>query len=113
MKKQKADAEPMIDPTNNWQPPRRTLVVAATPRSGSTLLCQSMAATEMLGKPGEYFKSKHWPEVDRSETVDFAERLPLPAIRGATPNGIASFKLFPKHLDQLCGVANLFHSTLR
>src|SRR5215212_8214429 len=36
--------------------PRLTYFVCATPRSGSTLLCKSLAATCLAGKPEEHFE---------------------------------------------------------
>ena len=34
----------------------RTYFVCATPRSGSTLLCKSLAETGVAGRPEEYFE---------------------------------------------------------
>jgi trehalose 2-sulfotransferase len=37
--------------------PRRSYLVCATPRSGSTLLCESLEATGVAGRPREYFEA--------------------------------------------------------
>src|SRR2546423_6871003 len=36
--------------------PRRCYLVCATPRSGSTLLCEGLESTEVAGRPREYFE---------------------------------------------------------
>ncbi|MEJ1969029.1 MAG: Stf0 family sulfotransferase [Rhizomicrobium sp.] len=41
--------------------PRRTLVLCAHPRSGSTLLAEAIAAAGSLGRPLEYFQAGHRP----------------------------------------------------
>jgi len=37
--------------------PRRSYLVCATPRSGSTLVCQALKATGVAGRPEEYFEA--------------------------------------------------------
>jgi LPS sulfotransferase NodH len=37
--------------------PRRSYLVCATPRSGSTLLCETLEATGVAGRPREYFEA--------------------------------------------------------
>ncbi len=37
--------------------PRRSYLVCATPRSGSTLLCETLLATGVAGRPREYFEA--------------------------------------------------------
>jgi LPS sulfotransferase NodH len=37
--------------------PRRSYLVCATPRSGSTLLCEALKATGVAGRPEEYFEA--------------------------------------------------------
>jgi trehalose 2-sulfotransferase len=38
---------------------QRSYVVCATPRSGSTLLCELLKTTEVAGRPEEYFEARH------------------------------------------------------
>jgi trehalose 2-sulfotransferase len=38
------------------QPPKRCYLVCATPRSGSTLLCEGLASTSVAGRPDEFFE---------------------------------------------------------
>ena len=37
--------------------PQRSYLVCATPRSGSTLVCQALTETEVAGRPAEYFEA--------------------------------------------------------
>src|SRR5215218_666735 len=92
--------------------PRLTYFVCATPRSGSTLLCKSLAATGVAGKPEEYFERlRHsglprepreyfngvenrgvlalLPRTRRGEpaATDLDRELPRYLAEGTTPNG--------------------------
>ena len=90
--------------------PERCYLVCATPRSGSTLLCNSLEAAGVAGRPREYFWELRSPEVLRllpadSEMDRDAERAPTwsrddyerhvaAALReGTTPNGVFGAKL--------------------
>lgn len=84
-----------ISPPENWERPRKTLIVASTPRSGSNLVCSKVCSTGVLGNPGEYFR--HW---DTPE-VTTADRCLLAASEGKSENGVVAFKLFPEHFDKL------------
>jgi trehalose 2-sulfotransferase len=83
-----------------------TYLVAATQRSGSTLLCRALADTGVAGRPEEYFLTgppeafppgwKFWEEgifalphgeMSREEYLDLVLRL------GTTPNGVFGAKL--------------------
>ncbi|MGZ5376146.1 MAG: Stf0 family sulfotransferase, partial [Solirubrobacterales bacterium] len=37
--------------------PARSYLVCATPRSGSTLLCEALKSTGVAGRPEEYFEA--------------------------------------------------------
>lgn len=41
--------------------PKQSYVICTTPRSGSTMLCKLLAATEIAGNPGSHF---HEPSID-------------------------------------------------
>jgi trehalose 2-sulfotransferase len=51
-----ADAEPSGAPERSQVAPQRCYLICATPRSGSTLLCDSLEATGLAGRPREYFE---------------------------------------------------------
>jgi len=102
-------------------PPSRSLLVCATPRSGSTLLCESLAATGVAGCPREDFEAlahsrrRRGPEEyftgldDREVDAILAQRpdpeppaaVPEPyeaflqdaVARGTTANGVFATKL--------------------
>jgi trehalose 2-sulfotransferase len=96
----------------------RTYFVCATPRSGSTVVCRSLAATGVAGRPEEYFErllhsglprepreyfegiDAPWlrallPENRPGEpaAADLERELPRYLARGTTPNGVFGAKL--------------------
>jgi LPS sulfotransferase NodH len=96
----------------------RTYFVCATPRSGSTLLCRSLARTGVAGRPEEYFERlRHsglprepreyfegigdasflalLPETRTGEPADtdLERELPRYLAEGSTPNGVFGAKL--------------------
>jgi LPS sulfotransferase NodH len=99
------------------------LIVCATQRSGSTLLCELLAATGVAGVPNEYFQ--HFKDTGLADQprqylagVDDPEVLALlppldpgvpetsfdfEAVRraGTTPNGVFSAKIMWSHTDDL------------
>jgi LPS sulfotransferase NodH len=115
--------------------PDRSYVVCATPRSGSTLLCATVAATGVLGRPEEFFEARHASgiprrpreffddapglDVARVPDVDppvhdyadvraaggFAAHLRAVLGRGTTPNGVFGAKLMWMHVEDLLAFA--------
>ena len=111
---------------------RTAYLVCATERSGSTLLCEALAATGVAGRPAEYFEALRGSDVPRrpAEYFDGAltpelERLlppgraePAPELAGAatyadylawaveagtTANGVFGAKLMWGHVGDLAG----------
>lgn len=113
----------------------RAYLVCATPRSGSTLLCQMLAATGVAGRPEEFFEAiaetgeprharawfgevagvelAHVPhEVPRgpdystlSDVADYEEHLRRSLATGTTPNGVFGAKVMWGHLDEAARMA--------
>ncbi|HEX8102580.1 MAG TPA: Stf0 family sulfotransferase [Solirubrobacteraceae bacterium] len=111
------------------QPPQHTYLVCATPRSGSTLLCKSLSATGVAGRPEEYFERLVHSGLPREPREYFAGApddlvaglapsrsgdpadarlehvLPAAFEAGTTPNGVFGAKMmwgyFGDFLDQL------------
>jgi LPS sulfotransferase NodH len=105
--------------------PRLSYFVCATPRSGSTLLCRSLAATGVAGKPEEYFERlRHsglprepreyfngsdpdllglLPETRAGDPARAAldRELPRYLAEGTTPNGVFGSKLMWSYFDDL------------
>src|SRR3954454_17102557 len=50
-------AEPRLPPALDALRPRRAYIVCATPRSGSTLLCEMLVNTGVAGRPAEHIES--------------------------------------------------------
>lgn len=84
---------------------RKTYLILATPRSGSTLLGQGLQATGLAGDPREFFGHKMAFWMERWQTPDleaYAGRL----LRArSTPNGVFGAKLLYGQLRQLESVA--------
>src|SRR4051812_21324718 len=114
--------------------PDQSYLVAATPRSGSTLLCELLAGTGVAGRPAEYFEHLHatglprqprqyFDGLDDPEVVDllaptvpgapvtaeaFRERFEAALREGTTPNGVFAAKVMWGYLpDLLLGLRSL------
>ena len=81
-------------------PPQVSYIVCALPRSGSSLLCDILAATELAGAPTEYFDdnqrtvfARHW-----NVARDAREYLDAMIARKTSPNGVFGLKAFIGHL---------------
>ena len=74
--------------------PRTTYIVCATPRSGSSLLCESLSNTLLAGQPDEYFNKKSedlWRKRwDLSSSEDYFCWL---LEHGTSPNGVFGMKI--------------------
>ena len=77
-------------------PATRGYLICSEHRSGSTLLCQWLASTGVLGRPDEYFAS--------TESAVAIERDPSlltdVLTRATTANGVWGIKLFSQQFDQ-------------
>lgn len=79
-------------------PPKRTIVLCATPRTGSTLACDVLTGTGRLGFPKEPFAEVAIPACTEAWGVPALDEDPERYIRAAftnatTPNGICAVKL--------------------
>jgi len=108
--------------------PAESLFICATPRSGSTLFCEALAATGVTGRPAEYFEALRGTDLPRQPqeyfdilTPDLEALLPrfdqapapeLARVRtyadylgwareqGTTPNGVFAAKLMWGYLGE-------------
>lgn len=89
----------------------QSYVICATPRSGSTLLCDLLADTGVAGRPASYFRRQsisHWarhlsvPANGEARGPDF-ERAYLEAVRGEGTSGTNVFglRLMCESVDEL------------
>lgn len=86
-------------------------IVCATPRTGSTLLCDLLASTKLAGKPDSYFMSDMdpiWAEqlglpvrADQSDADYAAAYLKAAMATGKGQTGIFGLRLMRKDLDDL------------
>jgi LPS sulfotransferase NodH len=83
----------------------RGYVIAATPRTGSTLLCEALAATGAAGIPNEAFPREFRPEWCRRwglpTTIATADYVREALRRGTTANGMCAFKIHWMHVGAL------------
>jgi trehalose 2-sulfotransferase len=106
--------------------PDRSYFVCATPRSGSTLLCRSLAATGVAGRPEEYFERLRHSGLPREPreyfegtsqpglldllpptrtgdppATELERELPRYLAEGTTPNGVFGAKLMWGYFEDL------------
>jgi LPS sulfotransferase NodH len=80
-------------------------IVAATPRTGSSLLCEGLAATGVAGRPNEFFAPdfrtmwrREWGLDDSASISAYVET----ALRqGTSSNGVRAFKIQWMHVAPL------------
>ena len=68
--------------------------LCTTPRSGSSVLGDALAHTEVAGRPTEYFNRRFWPDLFKrfgvTAATDYLERV---VAETATPNGVFGTKV--------------------
>jgi trehalose 2-sulfotransferase len=97
--------------------PRLVYFVCATPRSGSTLLCKSLAATGVAGKPEEYFERLRHSGLPREPREYFNGVEPevvglLPGTRRGDPAATALDRELPRYLAEGTTPNGVFGSKL-
>jgi trehalose 2-sulfotransferase len=84
--------------------PTASLVICSLPRSGSSLLCDLLANTELAGAPMEFFDPDAVEEFRRIWGVDsFDEYLDALLAKKTSPNGVFALKLLFGQLAELEG----------
>jgi trehalose 2-sulfotransferase len=85
--------------------PVRRYIVAATPRTGSYLLCEGLEATGIAGRPAEFFAPDLWEHWCRhwgiGTDVSFFEYYNSAVLYGTTGNGVFGMKIHQMHLQAL------------
>lgn len=88
--------------------PRRTLIIASTPRSGSHMLGHAMTATDAMGRPFEYVAPLNLAEWKRRLGSDDLETvLGRIVARRTTANGVFAIKVHYEHLPVFGGLDGL------
>jgi trehalose 2-sulfotransferase len=74
--------------------PRISYLICATPRSGSTLLCEALRNTGVAGNPDEYFGPMHvqrWDEIWKTKSkIEYLEKV---IEQGSGDNGVLGIKV--------------------
>jgi trehalose 2-sulfotransferase len=116
----------MVDKVSDLRVPRAAYLVCATPRSGSTLMCEMLARTGVAGRPEEYFEAlratgrprqprEYFAGIEDPGVLDLLPATPPPAPtrepfeqrlravmrEGTTPNGVFGAKLMWGHQADL------------
>ena len=83
-------------------------VLCSTPRTGSTLLCSLLKATNVAGKPESYFRSQdvearvdEWNIRRRDGSFDFRDFLDCVLARGRTDNGVFAARIMWGTMEEL------------
>lgn len=92
-------------------PPTRSIVLCATPRTGSTLACDVLAGTRQLGYPKEPFAEVAVPACAEAWGVPALEDDPERYLRaamtnGTTTNGICAVKVMWDDVERLARAAD-------
>lgn len=91
----------LFDPFESLAELHTSYLICATPRSGSTLLCEALMNTELAGRPWEYFFEWNEPIWYAEWKVATYEDYVARAVRQAmTPNGVCGVKLMIGYLGQ-------------
>jgi LPS sulfotransferase NodH len=85
--------------------PTQRYIVAATPRTGSSLLCEGLKATALAGRPDEVFaptfRDKWYGHFAIKRPLSFKEYLKVALLYGTTPNGVYGLKIQWMHVATL------------
>ncbi|MFH7243196.1 MAG: Stf0 family sulfotransferase [Spirulina sp.] len=79
---------------------KRTYIICATQRSGSTLLCSLLSNTNLAGKPKEFLIST-LETVEEEPSIDLIGVIQSELTQRASDNGVSGVKLMQNHFDIL------------
>lgn len=82
-------------------PPRFTVILATSERTGSEWLCEIMGATGVLGRPSEYLNGFWMRRFIPDYPDDALQQVALARRFGVTANGCLAIKMHPWHFDRL------------
>lgn len=96
---------------HRWEgspPPHVSYMVCAIPRSGSSLLCDLLAGTELAGAPTEYFDPNQMGAFAREWGVTGTDGYLRELLaRKTSPNGVFGLKALIHQLDDVLGARDL------
>jgi LPS sulfotransferase NodH len=88
-----------VDLPADWKPPNLTLILAATPRSGSTLLARLVDSTGLFRRTTEYFNNGFYRQYGVDHPT-LARKLEEMDRRSRTDLNFLSVKFFPNHMAE-------------
>jgi LPS sulfotransferase NodH len=95
--------------------PSLRYIVAATPRTGSSLLCEAMSGTGVAGRPDEVFAPDfRWMWFGRwrlPHNAPFADYFSAAMRHGTGPNGVYGMKIQWMHVSELARMSGTDGST--
>lgn len=78
----------------------RNLVILSTQRSGSTMVCDDFAGTNVLGRPSEYF-IKVIENINNSSKEELKKSIETALDKGRTENGVISIKVMANQINSI------------
>jgi trehalose 2-sulfotransferase len=88
-------------------PPRVSFLVCALPRSGSSLLCELLARTELAGAPAEFFEPNQRRRLEGQWDAGTLDRYVGEMLaRKTTPNGVFGLKALYHQLVDAVGLTS-------
>lgn len=96
-------------------------LICATPRTGSTLLCQYLSSSEVAGRPHSYFRSqdmaswaKGWRILRDNGNYEFSEYLIAARAAASTENGVIAIRVMWESLKEIVAeIAKLYPACAR
>ncbi len=79
---------------------KRTYIICATQRSGSTLLCSLLSNTNLAGKPKEFLIDL-LESIEGNPSIDLVSTIQAELTKRASDNGVSGVKLMQNHFDIL------------
>src|SRR3712207_7962398 len=97
--------------------PEKTYFVCTTPRSGSTLLCETLGLTGLAGRPKEYFEALRGTDTPRQPRQYFDDIAPdiealLPLTDQEPAPELAAARTYEDYLDRKSTRLNSSHANI-
>jgi len=88
----------MPTPPASWKTPEASIILACTPRSGSTYLAQLLDSTGLFRLTEEYFNDRHIERMTGIATTSVEQKLAIIDQHSRTRRNQISLKLFPPNM---------------
>ena len=84
----------------------KKLLILSTQRSGSTMICDDIASTGVLGQPNEYFIKPidlWYANKNKSNVVEIINEIPF---KSSSSNGVQAVKIMSNQIDPIGAILN-------